>query len=135
MELPSHFEAKYITRCSVLQGTCQNMPVMTPPLPLPPREHGQPVSYEGLTTKRSAWRRGGGSTALASGMPLSILEYLGFVVCVVWDLMKEGCAHRGIYSVHRDRGLKFEWDCEGPLLRCLPGLCLHLGERNWAGTC
>lgn len=101
--------------------------------PPPPREHGQPVSGEGLTLGRPSWRRVG-SAALASGTPLSILEYLGFVVCVVWDLMKEGCAHRGIYSVHRDGGLRFQWDCEGPSLRCLPGLRLHLGERNWAGT-
>lgn len=97
MELPSHFEAKYITRCSVLQGTCQNMLIMTMTPLLPPREHGQPVSCEGLTPRRSdgGGEEGGGSTALASGMPLSILEYLGFVVCVVWGLMKKGvCTQR-----------------------------------------
>lgn len=58
---------------------------------------------------------------LASRAPLSILGYLGLVLCEVLDFMKEGCAHRGIYSVRRDRGLRIEGDCEGPSLRCLPG--------------
>lgn len=63
------------------------------------------------------------------GTPLH-LGVSGFVLCMVLDLMKERCVHRGIYSVRRDRGLRFEWDCEGLSLRCLPGLGLHLGERN-----
>lgn len=66
MELPSHFEAKYIIRCSVLQGTCQNMPVMTMTPLLPPREHGQPVSCEGLTPRRSD---GGGEEGALLWLP------------------------------------------------------------------
>lgn len=61
------------------------------------------------------------------GHPLH-LGVSGFVLCMLWDLMKEGCAHRGIYSVRRDGGegvLKFGWDCEGLSLGCLPGLCLQ----------
>lgn len=63
------------------------------------------------------------------GHPSPSWGYLGLVLDVVLDLMKEGCAHRGIYSVRRDRGLRTEGDFEGPSLRCLPGWCLRLGER------
>lgn len=59
--------------------------------------------------------RGAGALCLASGAPLSILGYLGFVLCVVVDLMKEGCAHRGIYSVRGDGGLRIEWAVKGLL--------------------
>lgn len=84
-----------------------------------------------VTTQLLGGQHGGGEAGavlLASRAPLSILRYLGLVLCVVLDLMKEGCAHRGIYSVCRDRGLRTEGDCEGPSLRCLPGWCLRLGE-------
>lgn len=69
------------------------------------------------------------------GHPSPSWGYLGLVLDVVLDLMKEGCAHRGIYSVRRDRGLRTEGDFEGPSLRCLPGWCLRLGERIKTGAC
>lgn len=90
-----------------------------------------------VTTQLLGSQHGGGEAGavlLASRAPLSILGYLGLVLCVVLDLMKEGCAHRGIYSVHRDRGLRIEGDCAGPSLRCLPGWCLRLGERIKTGA-
>lgn len=108
------------------------MPVMTPPPLLPPREHGQPVAGEGLTPGRSD---GGGEEAALLWLPGRPSPSWSIWVLLCGGLTKEGRAHRGIYSVHRDRGLRFEWDCEGPSLRCLPGLCLHLGERNWAAAC
>lgn len=57
--------------------------------------------------------------------------------CVCGLGLDEGgvCTQRYLQMSIRTGGLRFEWDCEGPSLRCLPGLCLHLGERNWAGTC
>lgn len=90
-----------------------------------------------VTTQLLGSQHGGGAAGavlLASRAPLSILGHLGLVLCVVLDLMKEGCAHRGIYSVRRDGGLRTEGDCEGPSLRCLPGWCLRLGERIKTGA-
>lgn len=131
MELPSHFEAKYITRCSVLQGTCQNMPVMTPPPPLyPPKEHGKPASCEDPTTGRSAWRKGGGSTVSGfRGTPLHLGVSRFCFVCG-FGLDEGGMCTQRYLQCPWGRGSQDWVGCEGPSLRCLPGLRLHLGERN-----